>query len=78
MNDKLKSMVDTIMEQLEKMTAEERLEWFANDPALHLRFMNEMDGTTYIVRCHFDEKASESIFAKTQRLLLKRNDISRK
>ncbi len=78
MNDKLKSLYDTIFEQLTEMTTEERLEWFTNDPALHLRFMNEMDGTIYIVRCHFNEKANESIFAKTQRLLLKQNNISRK
>ena len=74
MSEILNQVLDDVTERLKQMTKEERLEWFANDPSLNIRFMKEIDGTTYIARCHFDRKTDESIIDKTQRIILKMND----
>ena len=76
MSEKFKKAYSDITERLCQMTKEERLEWFANDPSLNIRFMKKIDGTTYIARCHFDRKTDESIIDKTQRIILKMNDAS--
>lgn len=47
MSEKFKKAYSDITERLCQMTKEERLEWFANDPSLNIRFMKEIDGTTY-------------------------------
>lgn len=76
MKDELQQILDEINEILSHMTKEERLAWFRKSQyAKPIDFLKEIDGTTYAVRSHFAENASESITEKVERLTTKPMNI---
>ena len=59
-----------MIEKLKSMTVEERMEWFKNSYSFNIRFIKTIADTVYLVNTHFDKTKSESIYEKTERLLL--------
>ena len=69
----LSRSVDSITAMLMQMTSEERIDWFRRNMYPEpLNFIQEIDGTQYIVRSFFDERATESIEEKIQRITEKK------
>lgn len=66
----LQARYDELISHLERMTKEERLSWFAALKPTELRFLKEIDGTTYVVRTVFRKDSRESLIEKTERLLM--------
>ncbi len=66
----LQARYDELISRLERMTKEERLAWFAALKPTELRFLKEIDGTTYVVRTVFRKDSRESLNEKTERLLM--------
>lgn len=72
MQTELSQLIDDITARLMEMTKEERIAWFRRSMYPEpLNFINEIDGTQYIVRTFFDETATESIEEKIQRITTK-------
>lgn len=68
----LSRSVDSITAMLMQMSSEERIDWFRRNMYPEpLNFIQEIDGTQYIVRSFFDETATESIEEKVQRITRK-------
>lgn len=73
MQTELSQAVDNITVMLMKMTSEERIDWFRRNMYPEpLNFIREIDGTQYIVRSFFDERATESIEEKIRRITEKK------
>ena len=71
--DDIYSVIDDITDKLATMTKEERLSWFKRTMyAEPLNFINEIDGTSYIVRAFFKEEATENLYQKLERILTTR------
>ena len=69
----IRSVIDDITDKLAAMTKEERLSWFKRTMyAEPLNFINEIDGTSYIVRTFFKEEATENLYQKLERILTTR------
>lgn len=68
----IRQVIDDITDNLSTMTREERLAWFRRSQYPHpVNFQKEVDGTIYTVNAHFNVAASESIWEKAERILLK-------
>lgn len=71
-NDEFSKLIAEIKESLESMTREERIAFFEKGMfAKPIRYTQEFDNTTYIVRTYFDKTASESIAEKVERVAAK-------
>lgn len=71
--DDIYSVIDDITDNLATMTKEERLSWFKRTMyAEPLNFINEIDGTSYIVRTFFKEEAAENLYQKLERIFTAR------
>ena len=71
--DDLYNLIEDITDNLAAMTKEERLSWFKRTMyAEPLNFINEIDGTSYIVRTFFKEEATENLYQKLERILTKK------
>ena len=57
MNAERKKYYDELISRREKMTEEERLSWFASHKPIDLRYLKEIEGTTYIIRPFFSQKS---------------------
>ena len=68
--DSVQAEFEEMVSYLEQMTKEERLAWFASLKPADVKFLKEIDGTTYIVRALFRKDGKESLIGKTERLLL--------
>ena len=68
----LNESIDGITELLAQMPREKRLQWFRRSMyPKPIDFVKEMDGTRYVVRTFFDERAGESIQEKVKRIASK-------
>ena len=74
MNTENKKYYDELIARLEKLTEEERLSWFASRKPIDLRYLKDIEGTTYIIRPFFSQKSDESLIKKTERMILRQND----
>lgn len=73
MQSELSRSMDSITAMLMQMTSEERIDWFRRNMYPEpLNFIQEIDGTQYIVRSFFDERATESIEEKIRRITEKK------
>ena len=63
----LHKQLDDLFAILEAKTREERLEYFKR--AFLTDFLTEDGDTTYIIRTHFSDKATESFQEKVERLV---------
>lgn len=71
-SDELAKLLAEIKELLANMTKEERITWFEHSMfSKPLRYEHESEGTSFIVRTHFDKSANESIAEKAERVAAK-------
>ena len=72
MDGEIPDLIDGITDQLARMSKKERIAWFKRTIYPQpLNFINEIDGTQYIVRTFFDGTATESIEEKVKRITSK-------
>lgn len=68
--DEINILLDDIYDELGKMSAEKRIEWFQKSCYPHpICFSREIAGTVYAVSPHFNHHARESLREKVDRLL---------
>ncbi len=71
-SDELAKLIAEIKDHLMNLTREERIAYFEKGMfAKPIRYTQEIDGTTYIVRTYFDKTANESIAEKVERVAAK-------
>ncbi len=71
-SDELARLLAETKTILAGMTKEERISWFEHGMfAKPLRYEHESEGTSFIVRTHFDKTAIESIAEKVERVAAK-------
>ena len=72
-NKDIHELIDDIVLAQAKWTKEERLRYFASTfYPQPIDFIQEVDGTKYIVRAFFDKDASESVQEKIKRIVSKK------
>lgn len=63
----LNDAFDKLYDELDKMTPEERIAWYARGMYIKpLKYTQEIDNTTYIVRTHFNENADKTILQRIE------------
>ena len=68
--DEIYGLLDDITDRLGKMDSEKRIAWFDKIRYPYpLCFSQEIDGTVYAVKTHFNACAKETIREKTDRIL---------
>lgn len=66
--------VEDIYNKLSEMTPEKRIAWFKSYMYVELlKYTQEIDNTTYIVRTSFNENASNNLLDKIERIVVKNN-----
>ena len=77
-DNEIYTQLDRITDHLAAMPKQERIAWFRRSAYVQpLKFLREIDGTTYAVRAFFSEGAKENITEKVQRIILKSDDNSK-
>ena len=77
-DNEIYTQLDRITDHLATMAKQERIAWFRRSAyAQPLKFLWEINGTTYAVRAFFSENARENITEKVQRIILKSDDKSK-
>ncbi len=65
LGDALEALLDDYYEMLGKMTAAQRMNYFKYEQFVEpLRYTQDVDNTTYIVRTHFNQNADKTILQK--------------
>ncbi len=68
----LDDMLDELYEELGKMTPEERMAWYARGMYIKpLKYTQEIDNTTYIIRTNFNENADLTVYDTVERITSK-------
>lgn len=63
----LNDAFDELYDELDKMTPEERIAWYARGMYIKpLKYTQEIDNTTYIVRTHFNGNADKNILQRIE------------
>ena len=63
----LNDAFDELYDELDKMTPEERIAWYARGMYIKpLKYTHEIDNTTYIVRTHYNENADKTILQRIE------------
>lgn len=72
LGDALEALLNDYYEMLGKMTAEQRLNYFKYEQFVEpLRYTQDIDITTYIVRTHFNQNADKTILKKIEKIVEK-------
>ena len=72
LGDALEALLNDYYEMLGKMTAEQRLNYFKYEQFVEpLRYTQDIDNTTYIVRTHFNQNADKTILKKIEKIVEK-------
>ena len=72
LGDALDALLDSYYDMLSKMTAEQRMNYFKYEQFVEpLRYTQDVDNTTYIVRTHFDPNADKTILQRIESLVEK-------
>lgn len=72
LDDALDSLLDSYYDMLSKMTAEQRMNYFKYEQFVEsLRYTQDIDNTTYVVRTHFDKNADKTILQRIENLVEK-------
>ena len=72
LDDALDALLDSYYDMLGKMTAEQRMNYFKYEQFVEpLRYTQDVDNTTYVVRTHFDENADKTILQRIENLVEK-------
>ena len=70
--DALEAIINDYYDMLSKMTAEQRLNYFKYEQFVEsLRYTQDIDNTTYIVRTHFNQNADKTILKKIEKIVEK-------
>ena len=68
----LNKIIEDYYEMLSKMTAEQRLNYFKYEQFVEpLRYTQDIDNTTYVVRTHFNQNADKTILKKIEKIVEK-------
>lgn len=68
----LTNAFDKLYDALDKMTPEERIDWYAKGMYIKpLKYTQEIDNTTYIVRTHFNENSTSTVYDTVDRITSK-------
>ena len=60
---------DKLYDELEKMTPEERIAWYARGMYIKpLKYTQEIDNTTYIIRTSFNENSTSTVYDTVERI----------
>ena len=66
--------VEGIYDKLDDMTPEKRMAWFKSCMYVEpLKYTQEIDNTTYIVRTNFNENANNNLLDKIEKIVVKNN-----
>ncbi|MBQ3265145.1 MAG: transposon-encoded TnpW family protein [Ruminococcus sp.] len=72
LGDALEAMITDYNDMLSKMTAEQRMNYFKYEQFVEpLRYTQDIDNTTYVVRTHFDQNADKTILQRIESLVEK-------
>ena len=70
--DTLEALLNDYYEMLSKMTAEQRMNYFKYEQFVEpLRYTQDIDNTTYIVRTHFDQNSDKTILQRVENIVEK-------
>ena len=70
--DTLEALLNDYYETLNKMTAEQRMNYFKYEQFVEpLRYTQDIDNTTYIVRTHFDQNSDKTILQRVENIVEK-------
>ena len=68
----LNDAFDKLYDKLDKMTPEERKAWYIKGMYVKpLKYMQEIDNTTYIIRTNFNESSSSTVYGTVERITSK-------
>lgn len=68
----LDNLLNSYYDKLSQMTAEQRMNYFKYEQFVEpLRYTQDVDNTTYVVRTHFDENAEKTILQRIENLVEK-------
>ena len=72
LDDALDNLLNTYYDKLSQMTAKQRMNYFKYEQFVEpLRYTQDVDNTTYVVRTHFDENADKTILQRIENLVEK-------
>jgi len=72
LDDALDNLLNSYYDKLSQMTAKQRMNYFKYEQFVeHLRYTQDVDNTTYVVRTHFDENADKTILQRIENLVEK-------
>ena len=68
----LDDMLDVIYDELDKMTPEERIAWYSRGMYIKpIKYTQEIDNTTYIIRTNFNGNADLTVYDTVERITSK-------
>ena len=69
LDDALDNLLNSYYDKLSQMTAKQRMNYFKYEQFVEpLRYTQDVDNTTYVVRTHFDENADKTILQRIENL----------
>lgn len=72
LTEALNAVIEGYFDMLSKMTAEQRLNYFKYEQFVEpLRYTQDIDNTTYVVRTHFNQNADKTILKKIEKIVEK-------
>ena len=72
LDDALDNLLNSYYDKLSQMTAKQRMNYFKYEQFVEpLRYTQDIDNTTYVVRTHFDENADKTILQRIENLVEK-------
>ena len=72
LDDALDNLLNSYYDKLSQMTAKQRMNYFKYEQFVEpLRYTQNVDNTTYVVRTHFDENADKTILQRIENLVEK-------
>ncbi|MEE3499150.1 transposon-encoded TnpW family protein [Candidatus Pseudoruminococcus sp.] len=72
LDDALDNLLNSYYDKLSQMTAKQRMNYFKYEQFVEpLRYTQDVDNTTYVVRTHFDENADKTILQRIENLVEK-------
>ena len=72
LDDALDNLLNAYYDKLSQMTAKQRMNYFKYEQFVEpLRYTQDVDNTTYVVRTHFDENADKTILQRIENLVEK-------
>ena len=72
LDDALDNLLNSYYDKLSQMTAKQRMNYFKYEQSVEpLRYTQDVDNTTYVVRTHFDENADKTILQRIENLVEK-------